>query len=546
MIKKTIPALWALLLVAFSFSGCVVYWDWFLDPVGAGGTASTGGATGSTGGASACKPGEIAACYDGPEGTEGVGLCKPGSKTCVADGVSFGQCEGAILPVAENCATPVDDDCDGLAPPCKGIPLWSERAGDTADQFGSSVAVDSAGNVLVTGTFYSVVDFAGCSMSRIDNGSPGMFVAKLDPAGKCLWAKDAGDAGSQSPLGIAVDGAGNVLVTGYFFGAMSLDNCSLSNAGGIGLFVAKLDPMGVCQWSEGADKGTGSSVAVDSSGNVFVVGTFDGTMDLAGCSLAENVVSGPGLFVAKLDPMGVCQWSKGASGVDIQDAKSLAVDSSGNILVTGAFSGMMSFAGCSLSTKAPGMFVVKLAPMGECQWGRAAGDAGSQYGRGVAVDNAGNILVTGAFSSVMDLGCKAPLLNAGPLGLFVTKLDPVGGCQWIKGAGGSGSQYGRGVAVDSTGNVLVTGSFSGLLSFGNGAIANAGHEDFFLVKFDAAGGLVWSQWGGGPSDDLGVGVAVDSAGNVLVTGGFNDTADFGTGPLVSAGGSDVFVAKYAP
>ena len=181
----------------------------------------------------------------------------------------------------------------------------------------------------MTGNFYNAIDVAGCSLSRITDWSPGMFVAKLDPSGKCLWAKDAGDAGGQAPLGVAVDGAGNVVVTGYFFEAMGLDKCSLSNAGGVGLFVVKLDPMGVCQWSEAADKATDSSVAVDSADNVFVAGTFNGTMDFAGCSLPENVGGGPGLVVVKLNPMGVCQWSKGANGVNSQDATSVAIDSAG-------------------------------------------------------------------------------------------------------------------------------------------------------------------------------------------------------------------------
>jgi hypothetical protein len=131
-------------------------------------------------------------------------------------------------------------------------------------------------------------------------------------------------------------------------------------------------------------------------------------------------------------------------------------------------------------------------------------------------------------------------------GLYVAKLDPSGACLWSKDAGNAGNQFGKTIAVDGAGNVLVTGYFTGSLSFGEGSIANAGNADFFLVKFDPTGGYVWSQRGGGATDDVGNGVALDGAGNVLVTGTFGGPADFGNGVLVNQGGSDVFIAKFSP
>jgi hypothetical protein len=189
--KTPRPLHFVLVLVAFAFVGCEVYQDFYTDH-DAGSSTGTSGA----GGAEVCAPGAIVACYEGPPGTEGVGLCKPGSKTCAADGASFGPCEGAILPVAENCATPVDEDCDGLAPSCKGTPLWSKRAGDANEQNAWGVAVDKSGNVLVTGNFTGAMDLGGCPLSKA--GGSGLFVAKLDPSGACLWSKGAGDAGGQS------------------------------------------------------------------------------------------------------------------------------------------------------------------------------------------------------------------------------------------------------------------------------------------------------------------------------------------------------------
>ncbi len=110
--------------------------------------------------------------------------------------------------------------------------------------------------------------------------------------------------------------------------------------------------------------------------------------------------------------------------------------------------------------------------------------------------------------------------------------------------GGTGGDFGAAIAVDGAGNVLVTGQFSGTVDFGGGALTNAGSRDIFLAKYDAAGAHLFSQRFGDTDFDSGAAIAVDGAGNVLVTGSFEGTVDFGGGALTSAG-NDIFLAKYA-
>jgi hypothetical protein len=450
---------------------------------------------------------------------------------------------GEVTPTPEDCATATDEDCDGLAPPCKGKPLWSERAGDVADQYGFAVAVDLGGNVLVTGQYDGVMDFGGCSLSKM--AGTGLFVAKLDPSGACLWSKSAGATGNQYGHDVAVDGAGNVLVTGDFTGALDFGGCPLSKGLGTGLFVAKLDPSGACLWSKNAGAAGsqhGWGAAVDGAGNVLVTGEFTSAMDFGGCPLSK--ATGHGLFLAKLDPSGTCVWSKSGGATGKQSSYDVAIDGPGNALITGEFASTLDLGGCPLSNSgASGLFVAKVDPSGACLWSKAAGDSTS--GNSVAVDSSGNVLLTGSYSGALDMG-GCPLSKPDGSGFFVAKLDPAGACVWSKGAAADmGNQYGRAVAVDGTDNVLVTGSFDGVVDFGGGSFVSAG-KDFFVVKLDAGGDHQWSRRAGGPLDDTGNGVAVDSVGNVVVTGAFNGTADFGTGPLVSPGGADIFVAKYGP
>ncbi|MGH8564958.1 MAG: SBBP repeat-containing protein, partial [Gammaproteobacteria bacterium] len=125
---------------------------------------------------------------------------------------------------------------------------------------------------------------------------------------------------------------------------------------------------------------------------------------------------------------------------------------------------------------------------------------------------------------------------------------------WARQAGGTSSDEARGIGVDGSGNSYVTGRFRDTATFGPGEtnetmLTSAGGNDVFVAKYDSLGDLVWAKRAGGTSDDDGRGIAVDGSGNSYVTGFFPDTATFGPGEtnetmLTSAGGNDVFVAKY--
>jgi hypothetical protein len=176
-------------------------------------------------------------------------------------------------------------------------------------------------------------------------------------------------------------------------------------------------------------------------------------------------------------------------------------------------------------------------------WAKRYGDASDQQGIAVAFDVAGNLVVTGAFQGSIDFGAGA-MTSAGGYDIFVAKIDPTGRAIWSTRFGDTADQRPYAVAVDSSGNVLVTGAFSGALDFGAGAMTSAGGTDAFLAKLDATGHAVWSKRFGDAQDQDGDGVAVALSGNVAATGGFAGTADFGTGAITSAGADDVWVAVY--
>jgi hypothetical protein len=128
------------------------------------------------------------------------------------------------------------------------------------------------------------------------------------------------------------------------------------------------------------------------------------------------------------------------------------------------------------------------------------------------------------------------------------KLDASGALVWCKNFGGTSDDQGLSVAVDASGNVLLTGYFNAIANFGGDNFPGTGANDIFVAKYDPAGRHVWSRWFGGTSstsNDQGCGVAVHGNGDVVLTGFFGQTVNFGGGPLTTAGTDDIFVARLA-
>jgi hypothetical protein len=360
--------------------------------------------------------------------------------------------------------------------------IWSHRFGDASFQSGWSVAVDGSGSVIVTGSFVGTVDFGGGPLASA--GSEDIFVAKFDAGGNHVWSQRFGDASSQRGQCVAVDGLRNVILTGGFQGTVDFGGGPLTSAGENDIFVAKFDAGGNHVWSQrfgDASSQTGRSVAVDGSRNVIIKGYFWGTVEFGGGPLTS--AGSHDIFVAKFDAGGNHVWSQ------------------------------------------------------------RFGEASNQRGVSVAVGGSGNVIVTGHFWGTVDFGA-GPLTSAGNYDIFVAKFDAGGNHLWSQRFGDASSQRGQSVAVNGSGNVILTGYSQGTVAFGGGPLTSAGSDDIFVAKFDAGGNHVWSQRFGDASLQRGESVAVGGSGNVLVTGHFRGIVDFGGGPLTSAGGDDIFIAKF--
>jgi hypothetical protein len=431
-----------------------------------------------------------------------------------------------------------------------GAHVWSLQMGGTvlADAVvPDAVTVDAAGNVIVTGVFYGTVDFGNGRVTSAGGGD--MFVAKYSAAGAAQWVKHFGDAADQFGTAVATDSSGNVYVTGYFFGTVGFGGSPLI-ADAYDIVLAKYTSGGAHLWSKrigGASYDMGQVIAVDAGKNVLVGGQFAATVDFGGGPLTS--AGGYDGFLAKYDTDGNHVWSKRVGGAALDTVTGLGVDSVGNPTAVGYFAGTSNFGGANLvSAGSNDLFVARYTAAGAHQWSKRYGDAADQRAYAAAVDAAGNVVLTGYFTGSLSFG-GSTFASTGGADIFLAKLTAAGAHDWSAGFGTSLTfgEIGKGVAIDGAGNVVLTGDMIENVDLGGGAlVAPTVTYDAFVAKFSPSGAHQWSKRFASEWDDHGNCIAVDGNGNVVLSGDFYESENFGGGTLLSPGGSDGFLVKLGP
>lgn len=305
----------------------------------------------------------------------------------------------------------------------------------------------------------------------------------------------------------------------------------------------------------------GNSIAVDPSENIFTTGFFDGTVDFDPSAAVFNLssIGSWDVFVSKLDSLGNLIWTKQFGGIGVDNGVSIDLDNSGNVYVTGSFTGTADFDPNSgvfnlISNGNSDVFVVKLDSSGSLVWAKNFGGTGGDNGNSIIIDSNENVFFTGSFLGTADFdpGINTyNLITSGNTDVFVSKLDFLGNLVWAKSLGGTGHDGGYSIALDKNGNIYTSGFFEVIADFdpntGSFNLTSNGSSDVFVVKQDSIGNLVWAKNFGGTGADWANSIAVDLNENVFFTGYFIGTADFdpsiGVINLTSAGGKDIFIAK---
>jgi hypothetical protein len=370
--------------------------------------------------------------------------------------------------------------------------------------------------------------------------------------------KSGGANGYSVVRGLAADEQGNVFVVGEFQGTTSGGAINVASAGGVDIFLAKLDPAGQTLWAKSFGNSAdqyGYSVAVDANGNVFITGKIVGNVDFGGGAPGVGAGAGDNLFVAKLDPSGNPLWSKAFGDDAIQIGYGVAATPDGDVVVAGSLSGSADFGGgISLSSAGKADVVVaRLAGAdGAAKWAHRYGDGEDQVANGLAVGADGGIVLTGSMVGHCTFGGQ-DIDAKTKSNVFVAKLHPDGSHDWSHGYGSDfDTQAGLAVAVDPALNILVVGYLKGTLSFGGGtptltdsAVPNSGNTDVFVAKLSAAGAPVWARGFGDPNDQTAWAVAADPGSRVLVGGTYTGTVNLPP-TITTKGGYDGFWIDLAP
>ena len=303
--------------------------------------------------------------------------------------------------------------------------LWATKAGGSGFNFGCSIALDSAGNSYVTGKFYGTATFGSASLTSCGNYD--IFVAKMDADGNWQWATSAGGSSGDSGTSIVLDSAGNSYVTGEFKHNATFGFTSLTSNEYPDIFLAKMDADGNWQWATragGSSDDYCGCIALDSTGNSYVTGKFIGTAIFGSISLTSSGLDD--IFVAKMDADGIWQWATRAGGSDYDCGYSIALDSAGNSYVTGHFEGTAIFGSTSLTSSSGSydVFAAKMDVDGNWLWATKAGGSGSgsDCGYSIALDSVGNSYVTGWFYETATFG-SISLTSCGSHDIFVAKLN---------------------------------------------------------------------------------------------------------------------------
>ena len=367
-------------------------------------------------------------------------------------------------------------------------------------------------NALISGSDYQikVSSVNNPSLADLSNSN---FTLSNTNAG-LIWAKQLGTSNWDGAYGITTDGSGNIYVTGDTWGNLGGNNTGLKDA-----WVAKYLADGSLSWVQQLGTSTedfSNEVAVDSLGNVYITGFTGGNLD-------GTSAGGVDAFLAKYTNSGTLVWKKqlGTSGYD--EANDLAIDSSGNIYLSGVTDGSLG----GTSAGSGDGWLAKYNSSGGLVWKQQLGTSAWDRATEIAVDGTG-LYVTGETD-----GSLAGT-NAGLRDVWLAKYDLNGGLLWKRQLGTSNSEGSFGLAIDASSNVYITGD-----TWGNLQGTNAGQNDVWLAKYNSSGTLVWTRQVGTDGREAAYGVAVDAAGSVYLTGdterslGGNNQGDF-----------DLWVMKY--
>lgn len=422
---------------------------------------------------------------------------------------------------------------------------WARQIGGNQHDDAKDMVIDANGNVYVTGYFNDTVDFdpGPGTFTVISNGGDDIYLLKLDSIGNFLWVITMGNTSGDRGISLATDASGDVYLTGYFTDTVDFDpgpsvfNLISTNIS-FEMFICKYNASGSLVWAKqisGSGQASPDEIKRDPTGNLYSIGSFYGTCDFDPGPGTYNLNSAGGsdLYVCKLDPSGnfLSAFALGSSA--IEGGTAIEIDASGNVFFGGVFSGtfdvdpgpgVVNFT----SNGSYDFFITKLNSAGNFLWSKQYGGSGLDYITSICLNSTGEVFGGGYFFNTVDFdpGVGTTLLtSAGIHDAFVTKLDAAGEFVWVSTISGTSLEVVYDIALDGSGNIITTGSYSYDSDFDPGSgtdiVTSGGH---FISRYDASGNYINALRFEGSSD--GYALAIDGNDNYYCAGSMGPGVDF--------------------
>ena len=426
--------------------------------------------------------------------------------------------------------------------------------GGTSSDYGYDIAVTNDGYTFVTGRFKSTDWDLGNGITLATTGNYDMFIAKFNPQGEAVWARQAGSSSVDEGRAVAVDASGNIIVAGIFTKTIHFGNDSLVNHGNYDIFIAKYNDAGDLLWLKQAyttNQDKAVDIAIDNENNYLITGYFgDDAVDTLVYDGTNIISNGErDIFVLKLNSDGILQWGISGGGAMNDEATALAIDNSNNIYVTGYYKDTTAVFGTTTLNYQDGYeaFLTKIDPNGNYLWAKNVYGPGSDRAYALDLINAGGdatiVVVTGAMEDTVYVGESAAMFESnGKKDAFV--FGYTGDGIFLEGQviGGEEDDYAKSISlVPNSDDLYIGGYTQSNFVMGEDTLNNLGKKDVLLIKMQKDS-LIWIKDFGGSSNDYLNSSAVDDAGNVYFAGNFQSaTANFDTFDLTSLGSYDVWV-----
>ena len=389
-----------------------------------------------------------------------------------------------------------------------GQVIWSKIAGGPDKDFGDGIAIDVNGNCYVSGRFQSEATFASIAISNLNSGISDIFVAKYDNLGDIVWVQQAGASGEEGAGKIALDGANNCYISGFYTTSATFSTTTLTGIvrqpllAKIGNFIEGSIGISTLPLAS-RNYNAGSAISVPFStrgtfpaGTAYKVELSDPTGSFF---FPKNIGVGTSSPISCVLPVLTIPASDYRVRVICTSPNAIGTDNGSAITING--NSQLNTPDWSWAKNIDGSDAVSYPESGS-----------------IFTDTAGNSYVVSQASNRVN----------------IKKYDAQGTLVWSRtGSSGSGTEKPTDITLDTAGNYYVTGFYTGTAIFGSTTLNNSGQEDIFIVKYNSSGVVQWAQKYGSINNNQSNTIAVDAAGNCYI-GGFT----------IETNGCKLFYAKY--